>query len=110
MYPDRDWLPWKFDDRPLNFWDDVKKQRKFMDWAAVQLNIKEMSDWYKVTQKVTLPLNGILRLFSNWLPLELMVSSVNTLAHIHVYSPMCTQNMTGYHGDLKNVLVTIGMT
>jgi hypothetical protein len=26
-----------------------------MDWAAAQLNVKEMSDWYKITQKVILP-------------------------------------------------------
>jgi hypothetical protein len=52
LYPDRDWLPWKFEERLLNFWDDVNNQRKYMDWVAKELNVKEMSDWYKVTQKV----------------------------------------------------------
>jgi hypothetical protein len=55
LYPEHDWLPWRFDDRPLNFWEDAKNQRKFMEWAGKQLNVREMSDWYKVTQKVTLP-------------------------------------------------------
>jgi hypothetical protein len=32
---------------------DSNIQRKFMDWAAKQLEVKEMSDWYKVTNKVT---------------------------------------------------------
>jgi hypothetical protein len=31
----------------------MKNQRKFMDWAGNQLNIKEMSDWYNITTKVT---------------------------------------------------------
>jgi hypothetical protein len=52
VYPEQDWLPWKFDERTDNFWQDKKIQRKFVDWAAKQLEIKEMSDWYKVTQKV----------------------------------------------------------
>jgi hypothetical protein len=54
-YPDYDWLPWKFDGEcPPEFWDSVKNQRKFTDWAAKQLNIKEMSDWYNITFQVTL--------------------------------------------------------
>jgi hypothetical protein len=55
VYPDYDWLPWKFGRCPQEYWDDMKNQRKFMDWAATELNIKEMSDWYKITLKVTLP-------------------------------------------------------
>jgi hypothetical protein len=52
VYPDYNWLPWKFAECPLPYWDDVKNQRKFLDWAAKELNIKEMSDWYNVTNKV----------------------------------------------------------
>jgi hypothetical protein len=52
VYPEYDWLPWKFDKTPTFYWDDVKNQRKFLDWAAKELDIKEMGDWYKVTQKV----------------------------------------------------------
>jgi hypothetical protein len=52
-YPDYDWLPWKFTLCPRNFFNDPKNQRKFMDWAAKELNIKEMSDWYNITAKVT---------------------------------------------------------
>jgi hypothetical protein len=47
-----EWLPWKFDKCPQNFWDNIENQRNFTDWAGKQLNIKEMSDWYKITQKV----------------------------------------------------------
>ena len=52
MYPENDWLPWKFASCPQNYWDDLKNQRKFMDWAGKELKIKEQSDWYKITQKV----------------------------------------------------------
>jgi hypothetical protein len=51
-YPDFGWLPWRFAHCPHNYWDDMKNRRKFMDWAAKELKIKEKSDWYKVTQKV----------------------------------------------------------
>jgi hypothetical protein len=54
VYPDYDWLPWKFGTSPHYFWDDLKNQRKFLEWAAKELNIKEMSDWYKITMKVTI--------------------------------------------------------
>jgi hypothetical protein len=53
VYPDYNWLPWKFAKSADNIWDDKKIQRKFLDWAAKELNVKEMSDWYRVTNKVT---------------------------------------------------------
>jgi hypothetical protein len=52
VYPEYDWLPWKFTACPRNYWDNINKQRKFVDWASKQLKIEDMSDWYKVTQKV----------------------------------------------------------
>jgi hypothetical protein len=52
LYPEYDWLPWKFSTCPRNYWNDMKNQRKFMDWAAKELKIKDMSDWYSVSHKV----------------------------------------------------------
>jgi hypothetical protein len=63
IYPDYNWLPWKFSTLPLKFWSDVKNQRKFLDWASTQLNIKDMSDWYKITKKVTRYHNFLVLLF-----------------------------------------------
>jgi hypothetical protein len=54
VYPEYDWLPWKFYKGPKNFWTDLKNQRKFLDWAGKQLNVKDFSDWYSVTHKVFL--------------------------------------------------------
>jgi hypothetical protein len=57
VYPDYHWLPWKFTAVPPNYWNDKKNIRIFLDWAAKQLKVKEMSDWYNVTYKVTIDLN-----------------------------------------------------
>ncbi len=48
-----DWLPWKFLRAPPNFWEDLKNQRKFLDWAGKELNYKETDDWYNITVEVT---------------------------------------------------------
>jgi hypothetical protein len=54
MFPDYNWLPWRFENCPDELWTNVENQTKFMDWAGKQLNVKETSDWYKVTNQVTL--------------------------------------------------------
>ena len=52
MYPDYNWLPWKFLNTPSSFWKDMKNQRKFLDYLAKELNISEPNHWYNVTNKV----------------------------------------------------------
>jgi hypothetical protein len=52
VYPEYEWLPWKFVKTPKTYWNDVNNQRKFVKWAEEALKIKEMSDWYKITKKV----------------------------------------------------------
>jgi hypothetical protein len=52
IYPEYNWLPWKFDKSPKFFWGDTKNQRKFMEWASKELKIKEMSDWYQKSHQV----------------------------------------------------------
>ena len=51
-YPEYDWLPWKFEKLPKYYWNNKNNVRKFMDWAGKELNVKEMSDWYKVLSTV----------------------------------------------------------
>jgi hypothetical protein len=53
VYPEFEWLPWKFGNCPPSFWKDLKNQRNFMEWVGKQLNVNEMEDWYKVTHKVS---------------------------------------------------------
>jgi hypothetical protein len=60
MFPEYEWLPWKFSHSAKHFWEDVRNQRRFMEWAAKQLNIKGQSDWYNVTYMVTIVIQQIL--------------------------------------------------
>ena len=39
MYPDYNWLPWRFERVPRHFWEDKKNQRNFLDWFAIQSNV-----------------------------------------------------------------------
>ena len=52
VYPDFEWLPWKFAKVPANFWSDVKNQRSFLDWVAKEFKHKDLSDWYNVNTQV----------------------------------------------------------
>jgi hypothetical protein len=52
IFPEYQLLPWKFTVAPKNLWSKIENQKKFMNWAAEQLNIKEPSDWYTKTAKV----------------------------------------------------------
>jgi hypothetical protein len=51
IYPEHEWVPWKFRVN-TGFWNDITNQREYMNWVGKQLNYKEMSDWYKITQEV----------------------------------------------------------
>jgi hypothetical protein len=50
LYPEHKWLPWKF--QKSNYWDTLKNQKQFMDWAGNELGIKKMEDWYKINTYV----------------------------------------------------------
>ena len=52
VYTNYEWLPWKFIKTPDSYWLDINNQEKFMKSGGEKLNIKEISDWYKVTNKV----------------------------------------------------------
>jgi hypothetical protein len=53
VYPEHEWLPWKFGQLPNNFWENVNNKKLWLEWVSKQLKIKEISDWYKVSQQVT---------------------------------------------------------
>ena len=52
VYPEHNWIPWEFTRVPAKYWEDVKNQRKFMDWAGKALGIKETNDWHNVVNQV----------------------------------------------------------
>lgn len=59
VYPEHNWLPWKFERANVGLWNDVKNQRKFLDWVSPQLNVKDLGDWYKVGEKVCFKRNFV---------------------------------------------------
>jgi hypothetical protein len=52
IFQEHEWLPWKFTTCPKHFWNDDKNKRIFLDWAGKQLGVKELKDWYNITQMV----------------------------------------------------------
>jgi len=51
IYPEFDWVVWKFKIVPHGFWNDNKKQRKFFNWIGTQLGFKSFEDWYNITHR-----------------------------------------------------------
>jgi hypothetical protein len=58
VYPEYEWLEWKFYRAPVGFWHNNKNKRKFLDWAGKQLGINEFSDWYNIPAKDIRELRG----------------------------------------------------
>ncbi len=53
VYPEYDWLLWKFNSfSSKSLIASPGRRQQYVEWMAKQLNIKEMSDWYKVKQEV----------------------------------------------------------
>jgi hypothetical protein len=52
VYPEYEWLPWRFEVIPKSYWAGVNNQIKFMRWVEQKLKIKELEDWYNVELKV----------------------------------------------------------
>jgi len=51
LYPNVEWLPWKFSTAPRQFWSHVASQRRYMDWLGVQLGYRGREDWYQIRKK-----------------------------------------------------------
>ena len=51
MYPEYEWLPWKFEYGIRKFWAKEENKRMFVNYVEKELGIKESSDWYKVTMQ-----------------------------------------------------------
>ena len=49
VYPEHEWLPWKFSNSPKGFWKKKENQKKFFDWLGKELGYKTLDDWYNIT-------------------------------------------------------------
>lgn len=45
VFPEYNWLPWKFPTIPKGYWNDTSKHRFYLDWLGNKLGYKQMTDW-----------------------------------------------------------------
>jgi len=50
VYPEFDWIIWKFNRVPMGFWKDKTNHKKFFDWLGKQLEFKSLEHWYNITK------------------------------------------------------------
>jgi hypothetical protein len=48
IYPEHNWLPWKFIRVQRSFWEDYNHQREFLDVLGSKLGYSQLDDWYNV--------------------------------------------------------------
>jgi hypothetical protein len=58
MYPEHEWLEWKFVSVPSKLWAKEATRKKFMKWAGSQLGVNSMEDWYSITTRQIVELGG----------------------------------------------------
>lgn len=49
IYPEHNWMEWKFSQVSRGYWDDSKNLKQFLEWLGKELNIKRREDWYRVS-------------------------------------------------------------
>ena len=49
IYPNEQWLPWKFHSVPGNFWKDRSNRKKFFDWLGAKFGVFHPRDWAQVS-------------------------------------------------------------
>jgi hypothetical protein len=52
LFPEHEWLAWRFVSAPNNFWASRENRRKYFEWLGKELDIKQLEDWYSVTKPV----------------------------------------------------------
>jgi len=50
VFPDVEWLPWKFGVTTNGYWDDIENHIKYANWLGERLGYKNMDDWYQINQ------------------------------------------------------------
>jgi hypothetical protein len=63
MYPDHEWLEWKFQTVPPSFWSDTDNQARFIHWLEKKLDIDSLEKWYTVPRKTIKDLGGTIDAF-----------------------------------------------
>lgn len=51
VYPEHDWIEWKFNQVRQGYWDNVENHKKFVIWLGNLLGYTKPEDWYKTSIK-----------------------------------------------------------
>src|SRR5258708_7454890 len=51
VYPEHNWILWKFKGVPPGYWGKAGSHKLFFDWLYKALGYKCMDDWYNVTKE-----------------------------------------------------------
>ena len=51
VYPEYEWVEWRFNRVPVGFWGNSRKEKEFLEWMGKQLFVNELDDWYRVSMK-----------------------------------------------------------
>ena len=92
VYPEYNWLPWRFKHTPKRIWEDKNIVIKFMEWAKKELKIKE---WNKVTKQDIMNLGGK-SLFDTFKTLPTLLS--------FVYPELNFQSKSAYAVKTQSIL------
>jgi hypothetical protein len=52
VYPEHEWLEWKFSKASKSFWEDEIRRKQYMSWLKRHLNYSKPEDWYKLNRRV----------------------------------------------------------
>lgn len=58
VYPQHDWLCWKFKYDPVNYWKLQDNQRKYFEWLSKILGYDSLDDWHKLTSSAIVDNGG----------------------------------------------------
>ena len=75
MYPEHNWIIWKFKYVTNNYWQNKENHTKYIEWLGKELGYTTMEDWYKISQK-DLKNNyggGLLNKYYNGSPSQLVI-------------------------------------
>jgi hypothetical protein len=67
VYPEHQWLPWKFSLVSAGYWEKRENAETFLRWLASELQFKNWEDWYNIRgdQVVEHDGGGFLRKYNN---------------------------------------------
>ncbi|MBF0349910.1 MAG: hypothetical protein HQM11_02710 [SAR324 cluster bacterium] len=74
LFPEHNWLSWKFQDCPEAFWADHENCQRYLEWLASVYQIHAAEEWYQIGRVEITEHDGtgLLRRYHNSAPLAIM--------------------------------------